>query len=225
MRLPWLRVAPAAGTEPLPWGCGELLARQERGEDPTAPWREDFARATARQYGEVPPPHVGAAFVLLWYLDVLAYPLTYAAALGPWVLDVSPEAVRFDLHPQLYPCAVSLGGDDPVAVGDAGQRTLLARSRYLAHAERFAASYRPGVKMSSRQRFGAVRDTWTIAMREAAVACSPAPHPEPVWREACCFIVSLPGAKACLTCPRRRPSPAQTAAGCDPSGAAPTAFA
>ena len=83
-----------------------------RGADPTAPWRSALHRRTAQTYGTEPPRHVAAAFVLLWYLDLLAQPAAYACALGPWVLDVAPEAVRFDLaEPELFPCAVSVPPD------------------------------------------------------------------------------------------------------------------
>ena len=71
---------------------------------------------------------VAAAFVLLWYLDLLAVPAAYACALGPWVLDVGPAAVRFDLaEPGLYPCAVSLAPEDVLTVADPARRRQQAR--------------------------------------------------------------------------------------------------
>jgi hypothetical protein len=65
------------------------------------------------------------------------------------------------------------------------------------------AGYDAGVKMSSRQRDGAVGDSWAIAERRAAEACLPPPAPAPRLRTSCCFIYALPGATACAECPRR----------------------
>src|SRR6478736_470617 len=141
-RLGWMDVLPAGHGSRLPWSCADMLDAQDRGEDPTAPWRQALAATTARQYRQDPPPAMPAAFVLLWYLDVLANPLAFAAALGP------------------------------------------------------------GVKMSSRQRRGAVEDTWEIASRRAAEACLPPPPPKPQRRQSCCFIFTLPGASTCAMCPR-----------------------
>ena len=158
----------------------------------------------AATYRVEPPPQVAAAFVLLWYLDLLAVPAAYACALGPWVLDVGPAAVRFDLaEPELYPCAVSLAPEDVLTVADPSHRRQQARARYLEHARRFVAGYDAGVKMSSRQRDGAVSDSWAIAERRAAEACLPPPAPAPRLRASCCFIYALPGATACAECPRR----------------------
>jgi hypothetical protein len=203
-RTGWLDVSVQGRGALLPWSCAQVVKSQEDGGDPTAPWREALSRRTARTYGVEPPRHVAAAFVLLWYLDVLARPAAYACALGPWVLDVAPEAVRFDLsEPELFPCAVSLTADGVRTVADAGEREAMALRRYTDHAERFVAGYDAGVKMSSRQRWGAVRDTWALARRAAAQACLPPPAPAARLRESCCFIVALPGATACALCPRR----------------------
>ena len=202
-RLGWLNVTVHGANSPLPWSCADVLTGQERGQDPTLAWRDALTRRTTRQYGEVTPPQVSAAFVLLWYLDLVAYPAAYAAALGPWVLDSAAAALRFDLaDPELYPCDVSIVGAGVRTVDDRAERGSLARQRYVEHAQRFAASYDPGVKMSSRQRFGAVRDTWAIASRRAAEACLSS-APEPRLRESCCFIFALPGALTCAMCPRR----------------------
>ena len=96
-------------------------------------------------------------------------------------------------------------GVDVVTVADPFERDSLAHQRYFEHAQRFAATYDAGVKMSSKQRFGAVRDTWAIASRRAAEACAPIPTtaPEATLRESCCFIFALPGALTCAMCPRR----------------------
>jgi len=202
-RLGWMDVLPAGHGSRLPWSCADMLDAQDRGEDPTAPWRQALAATTARQYRQDPPPAMPAAFVLLWYLDVLANPLAFAATLGPWVLDVSPGNVRFDLQTdQHYPEAASFATGDLQLVADPASRQDLARRRYLAHAWRFVDGYRPGVKMSSRQRRGAVEDTWEIASRRAAEACLPPPPPKPQRRQSCCFIFTLPGASTCAMCPR-----------------------
>jgi hypothetical protein len=208
-RMGWLDLLVAGRGSPLPWSCADVVEGQERGEDPTGPWRSALTTATTRQYRRPPPPSMPAAFVMLWYLDLLAHPLAYAAALGPWVLDVSPGRLRFDLHTdQHYPQALSLSAGGMALVGDAAERAELAHDRYLAHAERFVATYRPGVKMSSRQRLGAVHDTWAIATRRAAESCLPPPAPAPTRRQSCCFIFTLPGATTCAACPRltRKPS-------------------
>jgi hypothetical protein len=203
-RIGWLHLSVQGHGSPLPWSCAEVVQGQEGGGDPTAPWRSALHRRTARTYGTEPPRHVAAACVLLWYLDLLAQPAAYASALGPWVLDVAPEAVRFDLaDPELYPCAVSVSAGSVLAVTEPGERRALARERYTVHAERFVAGYHPGVRMSSRQRAGAVRDAWTMAWRAAATACLPPPAPAPVLRRSCCFIYALPGTQACELCPRR----------------------
>jgi hypothetical protein len=200
----WLDVSVQGHGALLPWSCAQVVQGQEDGIDPTGPWRAAVHRRTAQTYGVEPPRHVAAAFVLLWYLDLLAQPSAYACALGPWVLDVGPAAVRFDLSdPELFPCAVSLTAGGVTTVADAGERQSLARQRYTAHAERFVAGYDAGVRMSSRQRSGAVRDTWDIAWRRAAGACLPPPAPAPALRGSCCFIFALPGVPACAMCPRR----------------------
>ena len=202
-RLGWLNVTVHGHNSPLPWSCADVLNGQESGQDPTFGWRDALTRRTTRHYGQVTPPRVSAAFVLLWYLDLLAYPAAYAAALGPWVLDSSAPALRFDLaDPELYPCDVSIAGGDVLTVADRAERESLAQQRYVEHAQRFATSYDAGVKMSSKQRLGAVRDTWAIASRRAAEACLSS-APQPRMRESCCFIFALPGALTCATCPRR----------------------
>ena len=207
-RLGWMDLLPAGRGSSLPWSCRDIVEGQECGEDPTAPWRESLAATTARQYRQPPPPAMPATFVLLWYLDVLANPVAFAASLGPWVLDARPDNVRFDLQTdQHYPEAASYGTGDLALVGDRAERLGLARERYLAHARRFVDGYRPGVKMSSRQRQGAIEDTWQIATHRAAETCLPPPHPGSQRRQSCCFIFTLPGASTCAMCPRLTPRP------------------
>ena len=87
-------------------------------------------------------------------------------------------------------------------MADPAHRRQQARTRYLEHARRFVAGYDAGVKMSSRQRDGAVGDSWAIAERRAAEACLPPPAPAPRLRMSCCFIYAIPGMRECAACPR-----------------------
>lgn len=189
------------GTE-LPYSCADIVAAQEAGEDPTHWWREAVCAAQTDVYGVPGPPSVGAAFVLGWYLQVVAVPLAFAAALRDWLPDASPEAVRFDLADgQWFPVAVSLAPGPTERIPQPQLRFLRAREKYEEHARRFADSYRPGVKMSSRQRYGLVRDTWAEALDGARTQVLHEPS-RLTLRESCCFIYALPGALACARCPR-----------------------
>jgi ferric iron reductase protein FhuF len=78
-----------------------------------------------------------------------------------------------------------------------------------AHTRSFTDSYRPGVKLSSRQRLGAVEDE----LRSALLLPEDAPHREAAAktfqidldqsiRTSCCFVYALPNVKACSGCPR-----------------------
>ena len=195
-RTGWLDVSVQRRGALLPWSCAQVVQDQEDGGDPTAPWREALSRRTARTCGVEPPRHVAAAFVLLWYLDLLAGPRHTPARSDPgcWTSPRRPCASTCP-SPELFPCAVSLTpGRAWRPSPTPGEREAAARRRYTDHAERFVAGYDAGVKMSSRQRGGAVRDTWALAWRAAAQACLPPPAPAAGLRESCCFIVALPGA-------------------------------
>ena len=186
----------------LPYSCEEILTAQEAGEDPTAWWREGVRQRQSAAYHSPAPAHVGAAFVMQWYLGVVATPAAFASVFGAWVLDTAPESLRFDLlDPELYPCTVSLRPENVEIVVDETDRLALAQERYMAHAMRFADSYRPGVKMGSRQRYGMVRDCWRMAVDAAMQAIRSEPGSGRL-RESCCFIYALPGARACAACPR-----------------------
>lgn len=181
------------------------MAATGRGEDATRGWRQAFALTTARQHGKC-PPGMDLTFVLLFYCDVLATSAAYAAASGPWVLDVSPPAVEFGLaDPLQHPLRVGLRrgafrvDEDPTTRGDA------ARAAYLAHADAFADGYAPGSRLSSHQRRGLVGDAWALAW--SAASSGPAPA-----REGCCLIYALPGAHECAGCPRERPTSDQISA-------------
>lgn len=199
----FLDVGIAGRDSPLPWSCAEILAAQDAGDDPTESWRATVSLSHEGMYGMPAPDRVAAAFVLQWYLGLVAQPLAFAAVLGDWALDASADGMRFDLSDDDgYPVAVTLAPGMAVQVADPQTRLDLARERYTAHARAFEAGYRPPVKMGSAQRSGMVHDAWTMALESALSAAG-----EPVtrsWRRSCCFIFALPGAAACALCPRRR---------------------
>ena len=189
---------------PLPYSCAEILTAQEAGEDPTAGWREDVRRVNERRYRGAAPPQVPAAFVMQWYLQVVAVPAAFAAVLRDWIPDVSPEALRFDLDDvERYPVAESLEGAEVRRVPHPQMRLLEARKAYESHARRFAESYSPGVKMGSKQRYGLVRDTWASSLDSARTSVLGEPSRLGL-RESCCFLFALPGAITCTRCPRNR---------------------
>ncbi len=200
----FLHVLPAGRHSRLPWSCADIVAGQDAGKDPTASWRAQVAESQAQLYGGAQPPAVAAAFVQQWYLGLLANPLTAIAALGPWVIDVAPETVRFDLSDgDGFPVAMSTEVTLASRVVDFGDRIEVARRRYLSHAVRFVQGYRPGVKMGSPQRAGMIEDVWEMAASAAFGHDSGMPH----FRRSCCFIFALPDAVACARCPRRRVRP------------------
>lgn len=188
----------------LPYSCDEILRAQEAGEDPTADWREAVRRAQERRYGQAAPATVGAAFVLGWYLQVVAIPAAYGAVLGDVIPDVSPASLRFDLDDaERYPIAESFSAEGALTMAHPQMRVVKARERYEAHARRFAESYSPGVRMGSKQRFGMVRDTWDSHLDSARRSVVGGPSRLGL-RESCCFLFALPGAIVCERCPRRR---------------------
>src|SRR5512136_973653 len=42
-RLGWMDVLPEGHGSALPWSCADVVDAQDRGQDPTAPWREALA--------------------------------------------------------------------------------------------------------------------------------------------------------------------------------------
>jgi hypothetical protein len=179
----------------LPLRCAEIMNAAGAGLDPTREWREEYARQTAEVSGHC-PPGMDLTFVLLFYCDVLATPAATAAALGPWVLDVSPESVSFDLaHPWTHPGRVRLRRGAFRVVEDETQRHELARRSYDDHAQAFAAAYAPGSRLHAHARRALVDDSWAIALARAT-------HAAPPRRETCCLIYALPGAHECAGCPR-----------------------
>ncbi len=188
-----------AGDPDLPFRCADLMNAAGQGADPTREWREEYARQTAETSGGC-PPGMDLTFVLLFYCDVLATPAATAAALGPWVLDVGPAAVSFDLaHPWTHPGRVRLRRGAFATEADPDVRRELAHRSYSAHASAFATLYAPGSRLSSHARQALVADSWAIASARATGAPPPA-------RETCCLIYALPGAQECAGCPRLAPS-------------------
>lgn len=199
----FLDVGIAGRESPLPWSCAEILAVQDAGGDATESWRATVSVSHEGMYGIPAPERVAAAFVLQWYLGVVAQPLAFGAVLGDWALDASADGMRFDLSDDAgYPVAVTLEPGAAVQVADPQARLDLAQERYTDHAERFVTGYRPPVKMGSGQRSGMVQDAWTMALESALAAAGERVHRS--WRRSCCFIFALPGATACALCPRRR---------------------
>jgi hypothetical protein len=199
-RVPWLSVR--TGVAGPGWiSCAAVLAEQRAGGDPTREWRATLQR----EYGADAPAQVAAMFVLMWYVGVPAYVAATALALTGRSPDVSPDGLAFRLHPeQHYPVGIALLPGPELSAERAAEVVR-------AHCGEFAARYRPGVKLSSLQRCGAVDDELRTALR----ACAGAPFaaeaarvlgvdPAVAVRDSCCFIYALPNASECAGCPRSR---------------------
>lgn len=180
--------------------CADVVSRARAGGDPLKPWRDALQAQQERIHGVSVPPHVPAAFVLQWWCEVVATPIAYAAELGPWVLG-GAEGLGFELAPGLHPERLVLLPGLSVEVGAKLDRDARARTAYRDVVDGVVASYAPGVKMSSRQRWGVVEDVWLTARRGALGAAGGAVGPQPR-RVSCCFIYALPGLRACAACPR-----------------------
>ncbi|MEO7069685.1 MAG: (2Fe-2S)-binding protein [Nostocoides sp.] len=181
----------------LPISWASLSA--ESGGDPTREWRRRHAEMTVRSNG-VCPPGLELTFVLAFACDVLATAGAYAAALGPWLLDLSPEQVSFALaEPWTHPREVRLRRGSFAVEADPDARRERARAAYETVAVPFADGYATDARMSSHQRRGIVADTWDLAWARATGTGV-------VQREACCLIYALPGCHECAGCPRLRPT-------------------
>lgn len=179
--------------------CADVLAQAT--DDPLRPWRDATQRLLGVRHGVDVPAHVAAAFVLQWWCEVAATPIAYAAELGPWVLR-GPVGLGFELAPGLYPDRIVLLPGLAVDVVDAeGARLERARAAYGQVVDPVVRNFAPDVKMSSRQRWGVVEDTWLAARLRAREAVGRPAGPVP-WRTSCCFIYALPGCRACASCPR-----------------------
>jgi hypothetical protein len=200
----WLSVRTAAGVPGPEWiSCAELLEEQRAGGDPTYGWRKGLLDDYGREYAIEPPVQVAAMFVLMWYVSVPSIVAGLSTALTGVSPDVSPESLAFRKHPTAhYPMEVALLSERVVSLQEAAQQVR-------EHTKAFTDSYRPGVKISSLQRRGAVDDELRAALRlpEEALQAAEAAEAfqvdlEQKVRTSCCFIYALPNVKACGGCPR-----------------------
>lgn len=170
-------------------------------------WQTAAADEMTALYGARPAPVAPSTMVLHYYVSALA-----------------EASVQLALVSRLIPPAIatwsarrsSPGGYVPlVGIPENGWRTAtsaadsidVAQRRYLEHAEGVARAYPALVKTSSHQRLGLVHDAWQGALlgaRDGLVSAGLADRlpPEPRRRQACCFIVALPGTTPCAGCPR-----------------------
>ena len=205
----WLsvRTAGRSGTVPgAEWvSCAQLIAEQQAGGDPTASWRAAAAADYARDYAIEPPVQVAAMFTLMWYLQVPSLVAAVISAATGFSPEVSPAALAFRRHPVAhYPAEVALLSQEVVPVE-------VAAAQHEAHVRAFLDSYRPGVKLGSLQRFGAVGDEVRAALRlvedgpyvERAAAAFGVSLDQKL-RTSCCYFYVLPNVTACTTCPRFR---------------------
>ena len=167
--LPWLEVR--AGLPPVRgWTRCDTALADERF---LTGWRERTAAVLTAERSCVPAPVTPATYVMQWYLSVPAYVGGLAYSLARRVPDLSPGALAFHrVDGFRHSDAVALLGDrftclpgDPDAssprarvVPDETALAAVLRSELVAHAEAFFAAYRPGVRTSSRQRWGMVTD-------------------------------------------------------------------
>lgn len=195
-RLPGLAVRVGEPPRGPGWvSCSDVVAAQRRGEDPTAGWRAVLESSYA-------PPQVAAMFVLMWYVGVPARIAAATSAVAGEAPDVSPGRIGFRLHPaQHYPVEAVLAPGPLLPMAD-------AYAVADEHCRAFVDTYPSAVKLSSRQRYGAIADEFRAAIR----SCAGAPYAGDAAevfgvdpdgpREACCFIYALPGTKICSNCPR-----------------------
>ncbi|MFC0626877.1 (2Fe-2S)-binding protein [Kribbella deserti] len=202
--LPWLSVRAADRVPGPDWiSCAELVQSQQAGADPTAAWRAALAREYGQQYGVEPPVQVAAMFVLMWYVGVPALVAGLSGALTGVSPDVSPAALAFRRHPtQHFPTEVALLSDRVIPLE-------VAAVQLEEHTRAFLETFRPEVKLSSRQRYGAAEDELRRAIQtpeEAEFAKETASAfgidlGQQV-RTSCCFFYALPGVTPCGGCPR-----------------------
>ena len=202
----WLSVRTASAVPGPEWiSCSELLAEQQAGGDPTYGWRKSLLDDYGREYDIEPPVQVSAMFVLMWYVSVPSIVAGVSTALTGVSPEVSPEALAFRRHPAAhYPAEVALLSDKVIPLDEAA-------AQVETHTRAFTDSYRPGSKMSSRQRLGAIEDELRAAMRlpeEAPYAVEAAQafglRLDQEVRTSCCFVYALPNVKPCAGCPRVR---------------------
>jgi len=204
--VPWLSVRTANSVPGPEWvSCADLLADQQAGDDPTCGWRKALQDDYSREYAIEAPVQVAAMFTLMWYVQVPALVAGVTAAVTGVSPDVSPSSLAFRRHPTAhYPAEVALLSSEVVPIAEAA-------AQLEAHTAAFLESYRPGVKISSLQRYGAVKDE----LRQAIRLPEEAPYAEDAGaafdvsldhklRTSCCYFYVFPNVNACSTCPRFR---------------------
>ncbi|WBQ07253.1 (2Fe-2S)-binding protein [Kribbella sp. CA-293567] len=207
----WLSVRTASAVPGPDWiSCADVIREQQAGGDPTYGWRRALLDDYAREYAIDPPQQVAAMFVLMWYVSVPTVVAGLATALTGLSPDVSAESLAFRKHPTAhYPIEVALLSDRLVPMAEAAQQVN-------EHTKAFTDSYSPGVKLSSRQKRGAVDDELrgALLVPEEAVQAAEAAEAFQIdlaqeIRTSCCFLYALPNVNACSTCPRVRTSTVQ----------------
>lgn len=200
----WLSVRTASAVPGPDWiSCAELLKDQQAGGDPTYGWRKALLDDYGREYAIEPPLQVAAMFVLMWYVSVPSIVAGLSTALTGLSPDVSPESLAFRKHPTAhYPMEVALLSEHLVPLDEAAQQVR-------EHTQAFTDSYRPGVKISSLQKRGAVDDELRAALRlpEEALQAAVAADAFQIdlnqrIRTSCCFFYALPNVQPCGGCPR-----------------------
>ncbi|MFI5712110.1 hypothetical protein [Kribbella sp. NPDC051620] len=200
----WLSVRAASSVPGPGWiSCEALVGEQAAGGDPTYGWRKALLDDYGREYAIEPPVQVAAMFVLMWYVSVPAIVAGISTALTGVSPEVSAASLAFRKHPTAhYPMEVALLSERIVGLEEAARQVE-------EHTRAFTDSYRPGVKMSSRQKRGAVEDELRAALRlpEEAVQAATAAEAfridlEQKVRTSCCFVYALPNVNPCSGCPR-----------------------
>jgi len=202
----WLSVRTADAVPGPDWvSCADLIAEQQAGGDPTYSWRAAAAADYARDYSIEPPIQVAAMFTLMWYVQVPSLVAGVTSAVTGMSPDVSPASLAFKRHPVAhYPAEVALLSDEVVPLATAA-------GQLKDHTTAFLDGYKPGVKLGSLQRFGAVDDEVRAAIRLAEdapyadrAAAAFGVSLEEKLRTSCCYFYVLPNVAACTTCPRFR---------------------
>lgn len=200
----WLSVSTANALPGPDWiSCGELIAEQQAGGDPTSGWRKLLQDDYSKEYDIEAPVQVAAMFVLMWCVQVPALVAGVSTALTAVSPDVSPASLAFRPHPSAhYPAEVVLLSDQVIPLAETAVQVE-------SHCRAFIDSYRPGVKLSSRQRLGAIDDELRGAIRlpedapyAAAAAEAFRVRLDQSVRTSCCFVYVLPNVKPCTGCPR-----------------------
>lgn len=149
------------------------------------------------------PPQVAAAFVLQHLLSIPAQAAAFAAATGPWSIEIGSldnAQLSCDLAPGLYPARIGFLSMQSAPTSPE-RRIEEARTAYRILGSEIASRYDVGVRMSRRQRLGMVDDVWEMALRETRAATGAGWGPT-VQRRSCCLIYALPGCHECAGCPR-----------------------